>query len=118
MIKVSNKGWQTHQRVVTLDENHLSYYRKVPKEFEEDKFEALESEKPKQVLKLLSIVEVCQVAEEDTKKFMKLKDKKAGSIFIKIIFSKDGLVKQAKDGDQDHDSDDSAGDIESSNLKN
>ena len=34
--KLSNKGWQTHLRVVKLDKNSLSYYNKIPKNFVED----------------------------------------------------------------------------------
>ena len=58
------------------------------------------------------------MSHEDTKKYIRLKDKNYQKVFIKIIFSKAGLVKQAKDGDQDKDSDDSAGDIEPNPMKN
>ena len=34
--KLSRRGWATNRRVLTLDENHLCYYSKVPRKFHGD----------------------------------------------------------------------------------
>ena len=35
--KLSNKGYSIHQRVFRLTSNHLSYFSKVPKVFEDNR---------------------------------------------------------------------------------
>lgn len=34
MNKLSNKGWTYHLRLVKMDQNSISYYRNVPKDFD------------------------------------------------------------------------------------
>ena len=44
--KVSNKGWSVHKRVLELDKDYLSYYRKVPPNFHASAKGKLRQRKP------------------------------------------------------------------------
>jgi hypothetical protein len=56
--KLSNKGYSLNQRVFRLNSNHLSYFSKVPKVFENNKATDLPKGKPKANLKLQKITAI------------------------------------------------------------
>ena len=94
--KLSKRGWDTNPRVVSLDKDYLSYYRKVPAQFTLNELTGLS--KPKCQLKLARIKNIAIVNEESASKNKKLK----GNSFkiIKITYMKDGVLKN---GDADSD---------------
>ena len=93
--KLSNKGWATHDRVLVLDSNSVSYYRKVPKNFDKDGkcFPANATvqkltDGPKQSVNLKSVTGISIVEHMDKKKFGKLKSLEAEKKYLKIEFLK------------------------------
>ena len=86
--KLSKRGWGTNMRVVSLDENYLSYYRKVPDTFVLNELTGLA--KPKCQLKLTKIKNIAIIDEAVAMKNKKLKGK--SQKIIKISFLTDGLL--------------------------
>ena len=35
ILKLTNRGWKTHERILALDDAEIKYYKKAPKDFED-----------------------------------------------------------------------------------
>ena len=102
LSKLSNRGYALHRRLVVLNENFLSYYRRVPKDFQTEG--ALGKANPKLSVRLDKVTSIELLGEIDHKKFRKLKSPDTKLLYVKIVFEKDALVKgQVTDRDLDSD---------------
>ena len=99
--KLSDRGWQTHERVVFLNQHYVGYYKNIPANFKDDFFDCVKKQVPKQRINLKYVIEASELSQEEIKKFRKIKSKH--NRYFKIVFYKQGLVNDAEHEDEDGD---------------
>lgn len=98
ILKLSNRGWKTHERVIALDDSEVKYYKKAPKDFLEadDENHLATLGPPKLRAKLIRIYNLGTLDAQD-KKSKILKRPEAEACFFKMSFYRDGLLKGAEE---------------------
>lgn len=97
--KLSTRGWQTHERVVFLNQHFVGYYKKIPANFKEDFYDCVKKQAPKQRISLKYVIEASELSPDEIKKFRKIKSKH--NRYFKIVFYKQGLINDGEHDDED-----------------
>ena len=102
-------GYSQHLRILKLNHKGLSYYKKVPEDFNEKSMQsqALQDQVPKKSIPIGKIIMIDEINEADKKTYKKFY-RAAGVNAFKVIFEKNSVTKGKLEGESDSSDDDNS----------